>query len=387
MLRNSLERIRNDENLEKYFEDIDSDDEVSKVNSYNKKKNTRSIIYNCGCDNCDLIEDCTQGMLLCQNCGQIVGEILDHSPEWKQYEDSDMSNARCGAPINMLLPQSSMGTTIGGNARPRIKMIQRWDAMPYKERSLNGEFKKINNICVAKNIPKSIEEDTKIMCKMASEVKHKTGENAGKSVITRGKNRISISAACMYFACLKKNMAYTSKEIAEFYGISYSEINNGIKTLRELIDTQKILRNNSNCNQNQFIKRYCDNLKMFNIHSDEAIRIANNVEKLGIATEHNSYSHAAACILFVIELYDLKYISKKTLATEFGISEATLTKTYKKIEQYKNIIVDNDKVDKAKENMEKTSMEKMPDSMMEKMKKFDIELNNEFSFFNNSNKK
>ena len=81
--------------------------------------------FNLKCINCntnDLIEDYSQGTLLCKNCGQVLEGVIDFNPEWKQFDDEDKSNARCGMPINIHLPQSSIGTTISGMGRSRIKI-------------------------------------------------------------------------------------------------------------------------------------------------------------------------------------------------------------------------------------------------------------------------
>ena len=95
------------------------------------------------------------------------------------------------------------------------------------------------------------------------------GENKDKFIITRGNNRIGISAACMFFACQKKGMIYTPKEIAEFYEIKYAEINKGIKKLRTLINIQLIVPTNVTGELNKFIRHFCDNLKIMNIHTDD----------------------------------------------------------------------------------------------------------------------
>ncbi len=50
----------------------------------------------------------------------------------------------------------------------------------------------------------------------ASKCKHATGKNIGKYVITRGTNRISISAGCVFFACIRRGMTRTSKEILDY---------------------------------------------------------------------------------------------------------------------------------------------------------------------------
>ncbi len=368
--------IEKQSSFKQIFEGIDFSviNESSEVNNCNKdKRNVNQHLNKCSeCGSDNLIEDHAGGILVCKICGQVLDQILDYNPEWKQYDDCE-NNARCGGAINPLLPTSSLGTSIAGSFKNRMKTIHSWNQMLYKERSLNNEFKKIHNVCQKYNILKCIEEDTKIMYKMASEFKHQEGKNFGKFVITRGKNRVSISAACLYYACVKKGVIYTPKEIADFYEIKYSEINKGIKHLRKLIDKTFTSKNIISL-PSQFIKRYCNSLKILNCYAEEAVNVALNIEKLNIATEHNPYSLAAACILFVAENHKLKHITRKRLAVEFDISDVTINKTYKKIEVYKDIIFDKSKTEKlSKQSVlcEKDDDE-IPPEILEKMKQYGV---------------
>lgn len=353
------------------------------INHENNENNKKNIIVNvdskyqkeiCECGSDNLIEDHSNGVLVCRSCGKVLEQILDYNPEWKQYEDNNENNARCSGAINPLLPTSSLGTTISGGFNNRMKIIHNWNSMVYKERSLNNEFKKIQNVCRKNNILKCIEDDTKIMYKMASECKHTSGKNNGKTVITRGKNRISISAACLYSACLKKGKTYTPKEIADFYSIKQCEINKGIKNLRKLIDVNIMTKNNISL-PSQFIKRYCDNLQMKNCYADEAINVASNIEKLNIASDNNPFSLAATCILLVAENNKLKNITRKKLASEFDISDVTINKTYKKIEVYKDIIFDKKRTDNISKNITNDDYgerDEIPAAVLEKMKHYGI---------------
>jgi transcription initiation factor TFIIIB Brf1 subunit/transcription initiation factor TFIIB len=328
----------------------------------------------CECGKEDIIENFSAGIIVCRNCGQVLEELIDESPEWKNYDDSDQKNVRCGAQINVLLPISSMVTGFGGKGRNRMKIIQTWCSIPYKERSLSNEFKKINNICQKLDIPKCIEDDTQIMYKQVTECRHDMGDNKGKIVITRGKNRTGIMAACLYFACAKKGTMYTPKEIGEKFGIDQSEMNRGIKNLRKMIDVKKIACTDFEM-PNQFIRRYCNSMKMLNIHADEAVRISTNVEKINIVTEHNPYSVAAACILLTAKKFNIKHVTVSKLASKFGISDVTIQKTFKKLESHSDVIFDDKKTEEVftqKENKIEEDTSDIPDEIKEKMIQFGV---------------
>lgn len=367
-----------------YIESIDFDKIFEDNTSNNKIPN--NITNNDRCTSCNgdnIIEDGSQGILVCTDCGQVLDNILDYNPEWKQYEDEDKSGGRCSMPINVLLPQSSLGTSIAGMGKNRLKILHGWNAMPYKERSLNNEFKKIHEVCVKAKILKCVEDDAKIMYKMASECRHTSGKNIGKFVITRGINRISISAACVFFACIRKSMTRTSKEIASAYGIKDMEMNRGCKNFLKLLKDKKTSIKMGTSKPEHFVKRYCNELKIKDDYIEHALKIAKNIEKLNIASDHTPYSLAATSILLMASIYNLKAITKKKLANEFSISEVTISKTYKEIEAYKHILLNDKATDKIVSKIgDDMKNEKIPQQVLDRMKKFGIatEKTKEISF-------
>lgn len=374
-----------------YIEGIDFDNIQQKMdvnnndNEVNNQENDvlqNDICQNCGCDK--FIEDHCQGIIICTNkaCGEVLKSLYDNAPEWKQYDDDDKSGARCSQAVNVLLPQSSLGTSIGGFGRNRIKVLHSWNVMPSKERSLNKEFKKIHEVCQKEGILKCVEDDIKIMYKMVSECKHVTGKHKGDFVITRGVNRTSIIAACMSFACIRKSMTYTPKEIAKMWCIKEMDINKGCKNLQKLFKIKNKSRHIKNAMSSMatgttkpehFIKRYCNELKIKNQYIDEALKIAINVEKLNLASGHTPFSSAAASILLMAELNNLNYITKNKLANEFEISGATIYKTYKELEPYKNILTSFETTDQIVNQIKKDIVDqKIPPEVLARMQKFGV---------------
>ena len=66
------------------------------------------------CDSFDIVV--LNGEVICRSCGSINDTVIDSHAEWRFYgsEDSKFSDpTRCGLPTNELLPQSSLGSTIG----------------------------------------------------------------------------------------------------------------------------------------------------------------------------------------------------------------------------------------------------------------------------------
>ena len=82
-------------------------------------------------------------ILVCKKCNKTISNILD-SPEWRYYGSEDTKNSdptRCGMPVNVLLPESSVGTVVSNQFCKdkgiyRVKQYQSWTSMTYKERSI-----------------------------------------------------------------------------------------------------------------------------------------------------------------------------------------------------------------------------------------------------------
>ncbi len=326
------------DNIHKYNDLLENIFDIEKKDKKNKR-----ILF---CENCqddDIVEDTSHGIIVCKKCGQVISALVDSGPEWTQYNDDNKKDMnRCSHPISALLPQSSTATTIVGSCSSRIKTLHGWGAMPYKERSLNLVFKIIQEKCHEGKIMKCIEDDAKIMYKNISDCKHISGKNKGKSIIIRGKNRKSVIAGCILFACRKKNKTRSPKEIAELFGLKYTEITKGCKIFQKLAKLKQMEFKVQFTKPEHFITRFCEELKIKDGYAEQAIQIANNVQKLQIASVHTPLSLATGSIFLMIHLNGLN-IQKKTIAEKFNVSQVTIAKAFKKLEPFINILT-NDRI-------------------------------------------
>ncbi len=336
------------EDFDKYNDLFETVFETDKIKTKDKK-----ILF---CDNCqddDVVEDTAHGIIVCKKCGQVLSTLLDSNPEWTQYNDDNKKDMnRCSHPISQLLPQSSTATTIVGSCSSRIKTLHGWSAMPYKERSLNEVFKIIQAKCHEGKIIKCIEDDAKIMYKNISDCKHVSGKNKGKSIIIRGKNRKSVIAGCILFACRKKNKTRSPKEIAELFGLKYTEITKGCKIFQKLAKLKQMEFKVNFTKPEHFITRFCEELKIKDNYAEQAIQISDNVQKLQIASVHTPLSLATGSIFLMIHLNGLN-IQKKTIAEKFNVSQVTIAKAFKKLEPFINILTNNKVCDKLSVEIKK----------------------------------
>jgi hypothetical protein len=188
---------------------------------------------------------------------------------------------------------------------------------------------------------KCIEDDAKIMYKNISDSKHTIGKNMDKNIIIRGINRKSLIAACVLYACRKKDKTRSPKEIAELFELKYTQITKGCKTFSRMAKNKNMELKLNSTKPEHFITRFCDELKIKKEYADQSIQIANNVQKLHIASVHTPLSLATGSIYLMIHLNRLN-IQKKTIAEKFNVSQVTIAKAFKKLEPFINILTNDD---------------------------------------------
>ena len=241
---NDIHEVENmdDEELFELLDQIQYDDGID-IDSLSESMDMGSGEYCKNCKTSDYVaNDSAQGTMVCTYCGTVLSNLFDSNPEWRNYEGDDKNTVnRCSGPTNFFFPQSSLGTSIAGSSWNKLKMLQGWNSMPYKERSLFIVCKYIHEKCEKGKILKCIEDEAKILYKNISECKHNSGKNKGKPVITRGLNRTSLIAACLFFACKRKGDSSSHKEIADLFQIDYKDITKGCKTFIRLIKIKKVL--------------------------------------------------------------------------------------------------------------------------------------------------
>ena len=162
------------------------------------------------CDNCNIIDDQMRGRCICGNCGRELFEYFDSSIEmsnWDEKNDSD----RCAQQTNYFLPQSSLGTNIGGG-NSKLKRLHTWSQMPYEERSLYDVIQEIETKCRKENIPKAVIDNAKNLYKKFTEQKNKDG----KKIIIRGDNRKSLIAACVLEGAKMQNYQDQIKKLQKY---------------------------------------------------------------------------------------------------------------------------------------------------------------------------
>jgi len=258
---------------------------------------------------------------------------ISNKPEWRYYGHNDSKSSdptRCGLALNPLLPEASVGTTIKSGYYDKImnktKKMNDWNSMTYKERSLNKIFNDIQLVCNNSNLKQKIIQEAKSLYKIMSENK-----------ISRGNNRKGIIAACVYFACKNCNVPRSTKEISEMFSIKNVIITKGCKKFQEILHYNKQHNKRINKNiiihSNDFIDRFCNKLNLNNNDIQIIKNISDKAQELKIIYENTPPSIAAGSIYLYVRINKIN-ISKKDISNISKISEVTINKCYKKLEEY-----------------------------------------------------
>ena len=309
----------------------------------NDSKNSIECVYRQSgerefCDCCkSLLIITDEGFLACKNksCGIIYKDIVDQSAEWRYYGADDNNNSdptRCGMPINPLLKESSYGCKVicpmkSSYEMRKIRRYTEWQSMPYKEKSQYDEFQKITILAQTAGIPKIIIADAIEYHKKISEEK-----------TFRGCNRDGIIAATIYLSCRINGYPRTAKEIATIFILDNTSATKGCKNATSIInDLEKSMHNEDKTifhktTPMSFIERYCSKLGINKELTMVCKFIATIIQNKDLIPENTPHSIAAGIVYYVAQNFNLN-ICKKNVNSISEISEVTINKCYKKLEQ------------------------------------------------------
>lgn len=287
------------------------------------------------------------GFPTCSNhsCGVIYKNTLDYSPEWRYFGADDKNSndpTRCGNPINPILPESSFGCKVlctpkSSYEMKKIRKWTEWQSMPHREKSLYDVFQYITAMAQNSGIPKIFIDEAMIIYKDISEQK-----------IFRGINRDGIKAASIYISCRLNGCPRTAHEISEIFKLDKTSATNGCSMAMSVLnninrggdedDTQAQAIMECASTPSLFIERYCSKLGMSAELTMLSKFVASKIERDGIINNGAPHTIAASIVYFIAQNCNLN-ISKTDIKQVCGVSEVTITKCYKKLENIKTDLI------------------------------------------------
>ncbi len=311
--------------------EIDSEDSLWDVfDSFKKdsnipKKEETEIQNKCSfCSSLKIFLD--EGAFVCFDCGTVFDRHIDSSAEWRFYGHEDNKNSdptRCGLPTNALLPESSLGTVIGSRIGECYEMrmlrkYQMWNSMTYKERTLYNIFDLLTINALNNGIPSSIIDEAKALYKKVSELK-----------ISRGANRSGLIASSIYMSCKTNNVPRSAKEIAQIFNLKSTTMTKSCKKFQEFLQMEV-----ETTTASDFIQRFCSKVNLDKEIKDICMHVVKKADEMSIICENTPPSVAAGCIFMVCSICKIT-MDKKDLASACGVSQVTVSKCYKKLDNYR----------------------------------------------------
>lgn len=296
------------------------------------------------CSTCDstlmIMED---GFPTCTNpgCAIVYRNALDYSPEWRFFGGDDKNGndpTRCGNPINPLLVESSFGCKVLSTAKSsyemkKIRKWTEWQSMPHKEKSLYEEFQFITTMAQNAGIPKLFIDDAMAIHKDISVQK-----------MFRGLNRDGIKSASIYISCRLNGCPRTAHEIAEIFHLDKTSATTGCSMAVNILNNIERSENSTNQSDlamskpSSFIERYCSKLNV----NQELIMlskfIAKKIEDAETISDNTPHAIAAGIVFFISKACNLP-ISKTDIKGICGVSEVTINKCFKKLEQMREGLI------------------------------------------------
>jgi transcription initiation factor TFIIIB Brf1 subunit/transcription initiation factor TFIIB len=326
-------------------------------------------------------KDCTStnikehdGYYVCQKCGLFNELIIDSGQEWRFYGADDSKGvdpSRCDMPTNELCPASGMGGLIGFGSKEtrttkRIRNMNFWNAIPYRESSLLESFNNITIMAQNSGISQCIIEEAKYMYKKVTDIKS-----------SRRTKKEAMKAGCIMLACKLKGVPRNSSEIARMFKMknnktfrksikTFEEIWNNIQMIEKGLKPAKTLDTDEedsdeesseedDCNDESPDSNTKSSVQMDSKNLQECITklhrfscvlgldekifeacrtILIHVENEKYLDKHTPLSRTSAVIFYLNERLKLN-INKYLILQTCEISEVTINKCYQKLMKFK----------------------------------------------------
>ena len=203
--------------------------------------------------------------------------------------------------------------------------------MPYKERSLYKIYKEIETKCSHSDLTPIIANTAKSFYTIVSATK-----------ISRGSNRVGVIAACIYYACKECSVPRSTSELAALFDIDSKVMTKGCKNFTEIMRMSNCdkgrIQSHKSIDLYDFIERFCHKLELSTLDIYHIKNISKICEDLSLINDNTPPAMSSGCIYLYIKHFSMN-ITKKHISDICKISEVTINKCAKKIENIDEIVV------------------------------------------------
>ena len=177
-------------------------------------------------------------MPTCIECGLVDSEYISEEPEWRSGgDDGGPDPSRVGAPVNLdhFSAAWNQGTIMNVKnsacyAQKRLARINFHTSMNHRDRALFHAYAEMDRIGkTILNLQDNVMYSAKIKYRAFNE-----------AVLTRGAVRNGIKANCIFQACREFNVARSTREIADAFGIPSRDISRTFEMYQEQVPETEV---------------------------------------------------------------------------------------------------------------------------------------------------
>jgi transcription initiation factor TFIIIB Brf1 subunit/transcription initiation factor TFIIB len=291
---------------------------------------------------------------VCKACGTVIERPLDMGAEYRFFSADDRGGGdpcRVGPPIDPRFADSSLGTIIlgvghGGHASARGQMLRirrfhTWSMFPYKKRSLLMVFDQMSLAAVNHGIELRVIE-------IAKDLYMSLVEHCEKRGLSRG----SIIASCIYSALKMVGAPRKPKDVADIFHLQNAQFTKAFKEFqcvlamakqKGMISESTIIPSQlKTTHASDYIAFPLSKLPVGRAHMETlkqlAMKVSDIVEEEELSKENMPPSLASAVLAFVLHRSGYDKITTAEIASACDVSEGTLMKCLRRLEQSEDIL-------------------------------------------------
>jgi transcription initiation factor TFIIIB Brf1 subunit/transcription initiation factor TFIIB len=265
------------------------------------------------CSKCNVEGTIHDNQLICGLCGEII-DLCENIDQYNASNDKDHNTS-----VNSFMSFNIIGKNAYCYQRSFMKTCANYSS--YRKNNNKKDMYNYNYQYDGKKIPKDV---IKIAVEIFSKIKDAI-------YVFRGKKKKGVQGACLFYACVEKNLTKTPREIASIMNIEERFLSHGDRILQDLnekniISIPSILR--PMCD---YINQYFPALGIPDIYKPFIIDIINRAEVKNIHIENDSRTTTkviGAIYLLIMRIPQLKFITKEKIVSECNISKSTFIRYY-----------------------------------------------------------
>ena len=316
----------------------------------------------------NIIEDWTEGNVVCTTCGLVLEtNLVDQRSEWRTFASDDGKGddpSRVGKAEDPNNPGDHLQTAISFNAAGmRDRALDRAQASLYKDagqQQLESAYSVIKQYCSSLHLPHTTEQKANDLYR-----KFHTAPQL------RGKNGDAIKLACILCATRKNKNGISYDTMMGVSGVSKRDISRAFKSLKEAFRGRLLLRriyraltedtDDSTANltapgaggagkfdppeenvvatsASTLTSRYGTQLRLQKPTVNLSRKLADHVAEVGTLDGRNPNTTAGACIFTACHLLGDSR-SLKEVAKQAGVNDSTIKGAYRKLMDEKDRVI------------------------------------------------